>query len=122
VDDVISGTNHALGFTVLRGRVGARHPEQDAVGEKEGASGRVVEFAAVITLDTPNGAAELGLHIGGKISQRIKGFGFKPKRERPQKMRAIIKNDKIILVPLPTIMDDERGGRNKEMVPVSGVI
>ena len=68
--------NHSLGFTVLRVRVGARHPEQDAVGEKEGASGQVVELAAVITLDTPNGAAELGLHIGEKISQGSKSFRF----------------------------------------------
>jgi len=106
----------------LRRRVRARHLEQDAIGEEKGACRGVIELATIVTLNALDGATELCLHIREKVSQGGKGFRFKPKRERPQKMRAIIKNDKIILVPLPTIMDDERGGRNKEMLPVSGVI
>ena len=37
VDDIVSGTNNTLGFTVLRRSVWAGHPQERAMGEEEGA-------------------------------------------------------------------------------------
>jgi len=97
-NDVINGTNHTLGFTILRRRVRARHPKQDTMGEEKGARRGVIELATIITLNALDGATELCLHIREKVSQGGKGFRFKPKWERPQIMRAVIKNNKIIFV------------------------
>jgi len=97
-NDVINGTNHTLGFTILRRRVRARHPEQDAIGEEKGACRGVIELATIVTLNALDGATELCLHIREKVSQGGKGFRFKPKWERPQKVRAVIKNNKIRFV------------------------
>jgi hypothetical protein len=66
--DVINVTNHALGLTILLGRVWAGHPMQNAMGEEERPGGRVVKLTAVITLDGFDGAAEPGRHIRRKVS------------------------------------------------------
>ena len=71
---------------------------QNTRSEKEGASGRVVELMTVVTLNASDGAVELCLHIREKISQGSECFGFEARRGRPKKMRAVIKNSKIIFV------------------------
>lgn len=43
-DNIISATNDALGFAVLRRSVGAGHPKLHAVGEEESSHGRVVKL------------------------------------------------------------------------------
>jgi len=73
-NDVINGTNHTLGFTILRRRVWAQHPEQDAIGEEKGACRGVIELATIVTLNALDGATELCLHIREKVSQGGKGF------------------------------------------------
>lgn len=67
--DVINGTNHTVDFTVLRGCVRARHPEQDTFGEK-GVSWGVIKLAAIVTLNISNGVAELCLPIREKSEPR----------------------------------------------------
>jgi hypothetical protein len=58
-NDVVYGVEDALNLAILLRGVGARHAEVDAVGEKEGTSGRIVKFSTVITLETYNGGAKL---------------------------------------------------------------
>jgi hypothetical protein len=62
VDDVVGGAHHAFRFTILRGGVRAEHPELHVVGKEELSWGGVVELAPIVTLDTPNLAAELSTH------------------------------------------------------------
>jgi hypothetical protein len=68
------------------------------MSEKEGVSVRVVKLTTVVTLNALDGVAELCLHIREKNSQDSECFGFKAKRKRPKKMRAVIKNTKIIFI------------------------
>jgi hypothetical protein len=50
----------------------------NAMCEEEGAHAGVVELPAVITLDGLDACAELGGHIGEKVSQGGKRVRFKP--------------------------------------------
>jgi hypothetical protein len=59
---IVSGTDDALSFTILRRSVGTRHPQKHTVGE-EGPSARIVKLTPVITLDVLDGGAELCGHI-----------------------------------------------------------
>lgn len=69
---------------------------QNAMGEEERPGGRVVELAAIVTLDGFDGVAELGRHIRRKVSQCWKSFRLGVQGKHPNEVRAIIKNDKII--------------------------
>jgi hypothetical protein len=69
VDDIVSGSNDALNFTILWWCVGTGHPQEGTVGEKKRLSGWVVELTTIITLDVLDGAAELCGYIGEKIWQ-----------------------------------------------------
>jgi hypothetical protein len=75
-DDIVSGTNNPLRFTILRGLVGTRHAKQDAMSEEEGAGVGVVELLVVVTLDSLNAGAELGRHIGKEVRQSGKSVRF----------------------------------------------
>lgn len=68
------------------------------MGEEECARAGVVKLAAIVALDTLDGAAKLGGNKGKKVSESGKRVRLKFKRKRPHKVRAIIKNDKIIFV------------------------
>jgi hypothetical protein len=65
--DIICVANHALNLAILRGGVGARHPELDAMGEEEGAGGGVIELASIIVMDTPDGATKLRGYVGKEV-------------------------------------------------------
>ena len=104
--DIVGGADHALSLAVLGGGVGTRHPELDAVGEKEGARGGVVELAAVITLDSFDDAIELSGHPREKVRKSGERVRLQTQRKSPRIVRAIIKNDRIILIARYT---DNRG-------------
>jgi hypothetical protein len=44
VNDIVNGMNNTFNFTILWGRVGARHPQLGAFGQEEGPGGRVVKL------------------------------------------------------------------------------
>jgi hypothetical protein len=92
-DNIVGGADHAFGLSVLLRGVGAGHAESDAVGKKERTRGGVVKLTPVVALHAFDGAAELGAYMSKKICNGRKSVGLKPKRERPQKMRAVIKNN-----------------------------
>jgi hypothetical protein len=57
--DIVRSTNCALSPAVLRGGIGARHPQLDIVGEEEVTRHGVIELPHVVALNTPNGATKL---------------------------------------------------------------
>jgi hypothetical protein len=85
-----------LGFTILWGCVGARHPQLDAFGQEEGPGGRVVKLTSVVTLYSFDSAAGLSSNISKKIGQGGEGVRFLFKRKNPQIMSEIIKNDQVV--------------------------
>jgi hypothetical protein len=72
VHGIVHCANHALSPTVLRRRVGARHTEVDAAREKKVMGRIVIELAPVVTLDNPDGAAELS----GDPSEEVRQGGI----------------------------------------------
>ena len=58
------------------------------MGEKEGAGGRVVELAVVVTLKGTNRATELGGDLGKEVCEGGKGVGLQSKRESPKNERS----------------------------------
>jgi hypothetical protein len=73
IDHVIGGTDNPYGLAVLRGSVGAQESQLNAVGEKEGARGRVVELTTVVTLEGTNRVTELGGDPGEEVCEGVKG-------------------------------------------------
>lgn len=69
VHDVVGGANHALSLAILRGGIRTRHAQLDTVGEEEGTGGGVIELPAIVTLDGPDGEAELSRHLGEKVEK-----------------------------------------------------
>jgi hypothetical protein len=76
VNDIVNGTNNTFGFTILWGRVGARHPQLGAFGQEEGPGGRVVKLTSVVALYSFDSAAELSSNIAKKIGQGVEGVRF----------------------------------------------
>jgi hypothetical protein len=103
--DIIGGTNHALGLTVLWGSVRTRHLKLDTVREEESAGG-VIKLAYIITLDAPDGAAKLRGHKGEEVGEGGEDVGLL-KRKSPQVVGAVIEDDQVILVTRDT---RNRGG------------
>jgi hypothetical protein len=60
---IVSGTDDALSFTILRRSVGTQYLQEHVVGEEEGPSARVVKLTPVIALDVLEGGAELCGHM-----------------------------------------------------------
>jgi hypothetical protein len=65
-----------FGFTILWGRVGARHPQLGAFGQEEGPGGRVVKLTSIVALYSFDSAAELSSNISKKIGQDGEGVRF----------------------------------------------
>ena len=95
-DDVIDGAQDTLGFAILGRGVRARHAEGNTMGEKEGASGGVVELTAVVTFHAFDGGAELSGDKREKVCNSGEHVGFETEREGPQVVGAIVENSKII--------------------------
>ena len=77
-DNIISGTNYALSFTVLGRDVGARHPEMSAMGEEERAGAGVIKLAAIVALNCLYGGAILGGHMSKEVSKSGKRVKLQP--------------------------------------------
>jgi hypothetical protein len=66
------------------------------MGRKEGANCGVVEFFPVVSLKSMYEATELGRNIGVKRSESGSNVRLFAERKSPNKMRVIIKKNKII--------------------------
>jgi hypothetical protein len=82
-DDVVGGSQHAFGFTVLRRGVWAGHPELNAVGKEEPPRGGVVELAPIVALDTLDLAAELSPNKREELNDSQKGVRLQTQRKSP---------------------------------------
>jgi hypothetical protein len=74
--NIINGTNRAFSLAILLGGVGARHAKNNTMREEERAGHGIIEFAAVVALDTLDGGAELRVHISKKIGKGWKSVRF----------------------------------------------
>jgi hypothetical protein len=92
---------------------GARHHEK---GRKCG--GGVIEFSAIVTLDTTNGASKLHEHISEEVRKIEKCVRLMVQWKGSWVVRAIIKNDRIILVAWDT---KYRGGRKIIVDKIKGL-
>jgi hypothetical protein len=91
-----SGENHALGTTILRGGVRARHPQLHAEGEKEGARRRVIKLMYIVALNNLNDTTELSRHPREEVRNVGEGVRLTAERKGPQVAREIIQNDEIV--------------------------
>jgi hypothetical protein len=66
------------------------------MGRKEGANCDVVEFFPVLSLKSMYGVTELGGNVGVKRSESVSDVRLFAERKSPNKMRVIIKKNKII--------------------------
>ena len=95
-NDVVHCPKYTLSFAILLRGVGTGHTENDAMGEKECTGGRIVEFTTIVTLHTFDGGAKLRGNKREKMRKGGEGVGFQTKGERPQVVRAIIKDSEVI--------------------------
>jgi hypothetical protein len=77
------GANHAFGPTVLGRCVRARETQLNATSEEERPRGMAVKFAAIVTLQCTDGAAELGGDLGEEVSESGKRVGLQAERKSP---------------------------------------
>ena len=66
------------------------------MGEEVKVHGAIVEFATVVTLDTPDSGGELSVDVRKEIAEHVKSIGLVTKGKSPQVMCEIIENNKII--------------------------
>lgn len=78
--------------------MGTQHAECNALCEEVCAGSDVVKLAAVIALDASYVGTELSFGKSEKMSESVEHLGFKAKRECPQVVSVIIKNDEVIFV------------------------
>jgi hypothetical protein len=70
-EDIVGGSDRALGFSVLRGSVRARKTEGSAVRREEGAIGEIIEFLAVVALNCVDNTVKVCANKGMKSRQRV---------------------------------------------------
>ena len=90
---IIRCVNRPLGLAVLLRSIWTGHAESNTVKKKEVASGRVVEFSTVVTLDALNGGAKLCAYIVKEVRESGESFRLETERKSPKKMRAAVQND-----------------------------
>ena len=100
--DIISCTNKAFRFAILRGGVRARKPIDDAIGGEKGAKRGVDEFAAIVTLHSFDDHMKLSVNIGKETLEDSRGLGFVMQRKCPRVMCVVIQDNKIVLKPEKT--------------------
>ena len=69
-DNVISGTDDTLSFTVLGVGVRAAHVQVNAMSQEERAGAGVVELAAIVALNCLDCCAELSTHKSKETGER----------------------------------------------------
>jgi hypothetical protein len=82
-----------LSFTVLLGGVWAREANVYVVCGGEGVEFSIIELTTVVTLYGYKRHIKLCMSKLAKRDKRDVGIGFQAKRDGPQKMSKIIKND-----------------------------
>jgi hypothetical protein len=97
-DHIGGGANHAFGPTVLGRGVRARETQLDAMREKEGAGGVIVELAAVVTLQGTDRAVKLGGDPGEEVCEGSERVGLQSKRKSPKKMGEVIQNHQLVFI------------------------
>lgn len=95
-DNIVSGSNDALSFTVLGGGVGTGHAQVHAMGEEEHAGAGVVELAPVVALDRLYLSTKLSGHMSKEISRSKERVRFQAQGKSPQVMGTIIQNNQVI--------------------------
>lgn len=91
---IVSGANHALSLTLLRG-VGAGHAELDSIrGEGPGGA---IKLAAFVTLDNLNGATKQSGNPSDEVEKSRKSVRLQTQGKGRRITRAIIQNHPIIL-------------------------
>jgi hypothetical protein len=91
-DHIGGGANHAFGPAVLGRGVRARETQLDAMREKEGAKGAIVELAVVVTLKGTDRAVKLGGDPDEEVCEGSERVGLQSKRKSPKKMGKVIQN------------------------------
>ena len=66
-NDIIDGSKHSFGFTILLGGMRAREAENDAIGCKVIMKEFIVVFPSIITLKSFDGGIELGFDKIGEV-------------------------------------------------------
>jgi len=95
---VISGANHALGLVVLGGGIRAGHAQLDAVGEKEGTGGGVIELTTIVTPDSLDGKTKPSRHPGEEVQKGGEILRLHTQGKSPRIVREIIDHHKIVFV------------------------
>jgi hypothetical protein len=90
---IIRCANRPLGLAILLRSIWTGHAESNTVKKKEVASGGVVEFSTVVTLDALNGGAKLCAYIVKEVRENGESFRLETERKSPKKMRAVVQND-----------------------------
>jgi hypothetical protein len=118
-DHVGGGANDLFGPGILGRGVRARETQLDAMGEKEGSRGVVVELAAIVTLEGTDRETELGGDPGKEVGEGGERVGLQPEGESPKKMWVVVQNDQVVFVAreaedkrIPEITMDKIKGLN----------
>ena len=96
--DIVRRANHSLGLAVLRRGIRIRHAQLNTPRKEERAGGGVVELTPIVTLDGPNGEAELSGHPGEEVEEGGKGLRLGAQRKSPRVMREIINHHQIVFI------------------------
>ena len=72
------------------------------MGEEEHVGVGVAKFAAVVALNPLNGDIKRGVNISEKVRKSGESVRLETQRKRPEIMRAVIKNNQIILITRDT--------------------
>jgi hypothetical protein len=96
VNNVIGGTQHMLGFTILRRGVWAGHLEVHAMSKEELPRGGVVKLTPITALEAPKLVVKLSADQKKELSDSRKGVRHQMQRKSLRVVQKIIKNDKII--------------------------
>jgi hypothetical protein len=83
-NNVVSGAQHTLNFTILRRGVWVGHPELHAMGKKELPRGWVVELTPIVALNALDLAAELSTDKGKELGNSQKGVRLQTQRKSPR--------------------------------------
>lgn len=96
IGQVSSTAQHNVpSLAILRGNVGAVHPELDSMGE--GPKG-VIELTTLVTQDGLNGVIKLSGNTSEEVETSHKSIRLRMQRKSLEIMRAIIKNHRVIFI------------------------
>jgi hypothetical protein len=98
--------------------VGTREAQLNAIGEKEGTGGVVVELVAIVTLQGTDRAMKLGGYPG-EVCEGGECVRLQPKRKSPNEMGKVIQNHQVVFISRKT---EYRGGLEITMNQVKSLL